>query len=308
MIGIEAIGSYFPDSKIDNISRCSLFGTDQEFISNKIGFESLLRKAVHEDTSDLCVSAWENLHKENPCTIEEIQCIVVCTQTPDGYGLPQTSAIVQHKLGCSDHVAAFDISLGCSGYIYGIEIIKSFMNAHGMQKGLFFTADPYSKIMNPDDRNTELLFGDAATCTLFSATPRYLILKSQFATDGAGSEAIQRRHPEGKLEMNGQKVFMFVMKKIPPQIRSCLQANNLHQDDIDIFLFHQGSKFIVEMLRSRLSLAEHQAPFLAHETGNTVSSSIPLSLQTLKNKKYTHILLSGFGVGLSWATTIIRQQ
>ncbi|MCI5141558.1 MAG: ketoacyl-ACP synthase III, partial [Candidatus Electrothrix sp. ATG1] len=287
MIGIEAIGSYLPGSKIDNLSRYPLFNTDREFISSKIGFETLPRKAPLEETSDLCVSAWEKIQKNANCSIKEVELIVICTQNPDNYGLPQTSAIVQHKLGCSDTVAAFDISLGCSGYIYGLEIVKSFMDANGMHKGLFFTADPYSKIMNPENKNTELLFGDAATCTLLSRTPRYSILKSQFATDGTDSDAIQRSSSDGTLEMNGQKVFMFVMKKVPRQIQNCLQLNKLNQNDIDIFLFHQGSKFMVEMLRSRLSLAEHQAPFLAHKTGNTVSSSIPLALQAIQNKNQT---------------------
>lgn len=308
MIGIESIGSYLPDAIIDNTSRADLFKIESDFIIKKIGFEVLRRKNSKDDTSDLCVFAWNDLCRNTTCPIDEIECIVVCTQNPDGHGLPHTAAIVQNKLGCTNQVAAFDISLGCSGYVYGVTIIQSFMNANGMKKGLLFTADPYSKVLNPDDRNTELLFGDAATCTLFSTTPRYTTLKSLFATDGSGADAIQRKFPSGILEMKGQDVFMFAMKKVPAQIQQCLMINNLTLDDISIFLLHQGSRYIVENLRNRLSLPPEKAPFLASNIGNTVSSSIPLSLQATWEARYDKVLLSGFGVGLSWATTILQQQ
>jgi 3-oxoacyl-[acyl-carrier-protein] synthase-3 len=308
MIGIQAIGSYLPDSIIDNSSRAVFFKTETDFIIDKIGFEFLRRKNREDDTSDLCVFAWNDLNCHISCPIDQIECIIVCTQNPDGYGLPHTAAIVQKKLGCTSQVAAFDISLGCSGYVYGATIIQSFMNANGMKNGLLFTSDPYSKVLNPDDKNTELLFGDAATCTLFSTTPRYTTLKSLFATDGSGADAIHRACPSGILEMKGQDVFMFAMKKVPAQIQQCLAINNMAKDDIDIFLFHQGSRYIVENLRNRLSLPEEKAPFLAGSIGNTVSSSIPLLLQATWDALYDTILLSGFGVGLSWATTILQQK
>jgi 3-oxoacyl-[acyl-carrier-protein] synthase-3 len=308
MIGIEAIGSYLPEFIVDNVSRAHSFQTDSDFIIQKIGFEVLRRKEETEETSDLCVAAWKDLCRQTHCSSDEIECIIVCTQNPDGFGLPHTSAIVQNKIGCPTHIAAFDVSLGCSGYVYGIAIIQAFMAANNMKKGLLFTADPYSKALNPEDRNTELLFSDAATCTLFSATPRYAALKSCFSTDGAGAEAIQRKFPSGILEMKGQDVFMFAMKKVPAQIQQCLLLNETTKNDIDIFLFHQGSRYIVENLRNRLALPAEKAPFLADKIGNTVSSSIPLSLQATWGNQYNTILLSGFGVGLSWATTILQQQ
>lgn len=308
MIGIEGIGSYLPDLIIDNVSRAHAFQTDRDFIVHKIGFEVLRRKQGVEETSDLCVAAWKDLCRQTLCPTDEIECIIVCTQNPDGYGLPHTSAIVQNKIGCPTHVAAFDVSLGCSGYVYGVAIIQAFMTANNMKKGLLFTADPYSKALNPEDRNTELLFSDAATCTLFSISPRYIALKSCFSTDGAGAEAIQRKFPSGTLEMKGQDVFMFAMKKVPAQIQQCLILNEIPKDDIDIFLFHQGSRYIVENLRNRLAVPAEKAPFFAGKIGNTVSSSIPLSLQATWGNQYNKILVSGFGVGLSWATTIFQQQ
>lgn len=308
MIGIAAIGTYLPDGIINNSSRSDLFSTNIDFIKNKIGFELLRRKSKNEETSDLCVSAWNNLCENKFCPIEEIECIIVCTQNPDGYGLPHTAAIVQNKIGCPSNIAAFDISLGCSGFVYGIAVIQSFMTANAMKNGLLFTADPYSKVLNPDDKNTELIFGDAATCTLFSDTPRYTPLKSLFSTDGSNAGTIHRNYASGILEMKGKDVFMFAMKKVPAQIQQCLSLNKISKDDIDIFLLHQGSRYIVENLRDRLGLTEEKVPFLANCTGNTVSSSIPLMLRASWDTSLDRILLSGFGVGLSWATTILKQQ
>jgi len=307
MIGIKAIGTYIPSNLIDNYKRVTEFETDKDFIRDKIGFETLSRKSREEDTSDLCVKAFEDLCAKTDITGDLIDCMIVCTQNPDGSGLPQTSAIVHQKLRLKDQVAAFDVSLGCSGYIYGISILKSFMLENGLKNGLLFTADPYSKVLNPSDRNTELLFGDAATCTLISDKPKYIILKSRFATDGSGWESIMVDKKTSLLSMDGKDVFMFTMKKVPAQIEECLEDNSLKKEDIDIFIFHQASKYIVDNLTKKLNLPSEKVPFSAQKIGNTVSSSIPLILKEKIGTDHKLILLSGFGVGLSWATTILQK-
>lgn len=308
MIGINAIGSYIPPGRIDNISRAKIFDTDTSFIRNKIGFETLARKDKKEDTSDLCVEAYRDLKNKIDPMPESIDCLVVCSQNPDGFGLPHTSAVIQHKLQLNKDVAAFDVSLGCSGYVYGLSIIQSFMEANGLSRGLLFTADPYSKVLNHEDRNTELLFGDAATCTLLTTRPKYVLLKSLFSTDGSGANAIIRSRQDGTLQMNGQEVFMFAMKNVPRQVNKCLDINGFGKEEIDIFLFHQGSKYIIDNLCKRMKLPEEKVPFFAKDIGNTVSSTIPLGLQDILGEKYEHICVSGFGVGLSWATTILQHS
>ncbi len=307
MIGIKDIGVYIPQNFIDNYKRMEEFETNENFIKNKIGFETLCRKSVEEETSDLCVKAFEDLQLQIGSCIDLIDCIIVCTQNPDGAGLPQTSAILHRKLGLKDNVAAFDISLGCSGYVYGISILKSFMRENGFKNGLLFTADPYSKVLNHSDRNTELLFGDAATCTLLSGQPKYLILKSCFATDGSGWDSIIVDKQKATLSMKGKDVFMFTMKKVPIQIKQCLSDNTLKKEEVDIFVFHQASKYIVDNLTEVLDLPEEKVPFMSQKVGNTISSSIPLILKEIIPKGHKFILLSGFGVGLSWATTILKK-
>ena len=307
IIGIKDIGSYIPQNFINNYERINEFETDEAFIRDKVGFETLSRKSTEEETSDLCVKAFEDLQSGTKLTTDLIDCFVLCTQNPDGAGLPQTSAILHRKLALKDNIASFDISLGCSGYVYGLSVLKSFMIENGFKNGLLFTADPYSKVLNHSDRNTELLFGDAATCTWLSEDPKYMILKSRFATDGSNWDSIIVNKTTLLLSMKGKDVFMFTMKKIPIQIDQCLLDNTLKKDDIDIFIFHQASKYIVDNLTKNLNIPEEKVPFKAQNVGNTVSSSIPLVLKEVLNSRYKFILLSGFGVGLSWATTILKK-
>lgn len=303
MIGIQAIASYIPDNRESNLEVMDKFDIKDDFLKNKIGVLKKARKGKNEDTSDLCVRSFIALQKKNPVAIEDIDCLVVCTQNPDERGLPHTSAIVHGKLGCRDSVAAFDISLGCSGYVYSLAIVTSFMNTYELKNGLLFTADPYSKIINPDDKNTCLLFGDAATVTLLGEPPKFEIRKTAFGTRGSEGEALQCVN--GNLQMNGRAVFNFSMTAVPPQIRKLVEESELGLDEIDLFVLHQGSKYIVDMLSKRLELDATRVPSNISDIGNTVSSSIPLILEDHLETSEKNILISGFGVGLSWASALL---
>ena len=147
MIGIKSIASYVPAEGVDNYAQGASFGKDEDFILGKIGSTFLPRKADGQETSDLCVEAANKLFASNPqLKREEVDVLIVVTQNGDEEGLPHTAAIVQDKLGLSTNVAAFDISLGCSGYAYGIYAIKGFMEAAGLKNGLLITADPTRRL------------------------------------------------------------------------------------------------------------------------------------------------------------------
>ncbi len=308
MIGIKAIASYLPNRRVSNVARAEEAGKDVEFITDKVGFTSLLRKAEDEDTSDLCVKAFESLLGKNPnISRDEIDCLIVVTQNPDGFGLPHTSAIVQHKLGLSENVAAFDVSLGCSGFVYALDVIQAFMSAQGLRHGLLFTADPYSKVIDPQDYNTELLFGDAAAVTYIAETPVFSSRKSTYATNAKLSHSIQVDAASRVLSMLGNNVFKFALSKVPAQVEKCLELNALGKDDVDLYLLHQGSKYIIDNLVPALGVDAGKVPFLAAETGNTVSSSIPIMLEQYMDGEEQTILISGFGVGLSWATSVLER-
>lgn len=307
MIGISDVASYIPPASLSNLERAAALGKTPEFIRDKIGFLRVARKQAQQETSDLAVRAFEALEAKRRIDRAAIDCLVVCTQNPDAHGLPHTAAVLQGKLGLAQQVAAFDISLGCSGFVYSLAVVSAFMEANDLKQGLLFTADPYSKILAPDDADTGLLFGDAAAVTYLTAQPLYRPLRSRFASDGKLSHSIQVPRAGGQLSMLGSNVFKFTMTVVPEQIEACLRDNGLSKDDVDIYLFHQGSKFIVDNLGKKLGLTPGQAPFEAAEVGNTVSSTLPLMLERRLQAGPPRILLSGFGVGLSWATTVLQR-
>jgi 3-oxoacyl-[acyl-carrier-protein] synthase-3 len=306
MIGIKAIGSFIAPDTVSNHDRRELAGKDEGFIRDKIGFESLAKLDPALETSDMCVAAFEDLRRQSGFDPAAIDCIVVCTQNPDAHGLPQTSAIVHQKLGLGPDVASFDISLGCSGYVYGLAMMTAFMAAHGLRSGVLFTADPYSKIIDPGDWDTELLFGDAATATWLGEAPVYACRPAIFGTDGSMGHSIAVAERGGTLKMLGSNVFKFSMTAVPEQVRRYLEREGLSEGDIDLFLFHQGSRFIVDNLTRKLGLPPEKVPFEAGRTGNTVSSSLPLMLKQRLQAPPPRVLMSGFGVGLSWATMVIE--
>ena len=308
MLGIKAIAGYFPERRVSNIERAAEVGREEDFIINKVGFTELPRKADEEETSDLCCGAFNALLARVPeFNREAVDCLIVVTQNPDGFGLPHTSAIVQHKLGLSENVAAFDISLGCSGFVYALDVMQAFMAAQDLRHGLLFTADPYSKVMDPQDYNTELLFGDAAAVAYMAQDPVFVSGKSTYATNAELSHSIKVDEDSRVLSMLGSNVFKFAVSRVPPQVEKCLRLNGLNKEQVDLYLMHQGSRYIVDNLVPLLDVEPGKVPFLAARTGNTVSSSIPLMLEQYMDSDEKIILISGFGVGLSWATSILNR-
>lgn len=302
MLGINSIASYLPENKRSNYDKKEKFALDDDFIENKIGVKSQCVKESHEKASDLCVMAFENLLKNQDIDKDKIDCCVVVTQNPD-FNIPHTSAIVHGKLELSNECACFDISLGCSGYVYGLSAIISFMQSNGLKNGLLFTSDPYSEIVDTDDKNTDLLFGDGATVTYINEDAVFLPKDFSFGTNGSGYKELICNE---KLYMNGRAVFNFTATTIPKHIQNLIEENNLGDEDIDKYVLHQGSKYIVDTIRKRLKVDEIKVPFDIYEYGNTISSSIPIILEKEITKNENKIIvLSGFGVGLSWGSAII---
>jgi len=306
-LGIESIGVYTPEKYIDNIEQGLKYDTGKEFIENKIGALKLPRLADDETVTSACVKSFLDLQSKSDIDLNDVECIIVCTQTPDKNGIPHTSALIQAEIGAPENCACFDISLGCSGYVYGMQVIASFMQMHNMKKGLLFTCDPYSKILDKEDKNTSLLFGDAATVTLVSEIPRFVSETVTFSTRGTGASALTKE--SGHLYMNGRSVFNFALTDVPKQIRETINKSSFAKEEIDLFLLHQGSRFMVENAIKKISGVDDRAPVDIENTGNTVSSSIPLLLNKhLNNEKLNTFLMSGFGVGLSWATAIYKRK
>lgn len=305
-IGIEAIATYLPEARVNNRARLEKFGIDEEFLTSKIGVLERSVKASDEETSDLCVKAFQALQKKMAVNVAEIEAVIVVTQNPD-YSLPHTSAIVHGKLGLPSHCATFDISLGCSGFVYALSVLSSFMEANGMKRGLIFTADPYSKVLNEEDKNTSLLFGDGSAVTLLSDRGAWVPGKFSFGTLGDRHRSLIVE--EGVLSMNGRDIFNFAALNIPKDVEKVLELNGITKESVDQFLFHSGSRYIVDVLAQRMDLPEKKVPFGVEKYGNTISSSIPFLLErVLENSSVRTLLISGFGVGLSWSTGMLFRK
>lgn len=305
MLGITDIASYLPDNKLSNYDRKDKFDIDDDFIEQKIGVKSYSVKEEGHKTSDLCVKAFNNLERKKSIDKSKIDCCIVVTQNPD-YNIPHTSAVVHSKLNLPNNCACFDISLGCSGYVYGLSNIISFMKNNNLKNGLLFTADPYSEIVDQNDKNTALLFGDAATVTYISEDSVLELKDILFGTDGSNYKELICEN--GKLYMNGRAVFTFTATMIPKHISQLLEKNNFADKDIDKYILHQGSKYIVDTIRKRLKADESKVVFDIYDYGNTVSSSIPIILEKELSKNSNRIVISGFGVGLSWASAILERK
>ncbi len=302
MLGIEDIAVYLPKRRVSNLELMNYFAIDEDFLKKKIGVLHRATKEANENTSDMALSALEKLIQKRGLARDEIQALVVVTQNPDS-NIPHVSGLVHGRAKLSVKCAAFDISLGCSGYVYGLSVLQSFLKENGLKKGVLITCDPYSKVIDPEDKSTVLLFGDAATATLIGLEPVFVCSPFMFGTEGDLANALACKN--NKLQMNGREVFNFVMRTIPMHVLDILDTAKLQKGDIDAYIFHQGSRFIVEALANKLKININKIRIGIEDIGNTVSSSIPILLEKeLINKKNYKILLSGFGVGLSWASCI----
>ena len=308
MIGILRTASYVPHKRRDNIERLSIHDMDRLFLDRKIGITEVARKDENNMASDMCAKAWANFSLTGDAPEpENVDCICVCTQNPD-YQIPHVSAIIHGKLGLRKDCAVFDISHGCAGYVYSLSLLKAFMEENGFKIGLLFTCDPYSEIVSGEDRNTDLLFGDAATVTVLSKSFRFSIGKSVYYTDGSMHKALIKRKGE-PLFMDGRSIFNFVMGNAPGNVLFCLKKNEIKIEDVDLFLMHQASRFIVDSLAKQLEISKDKIPFEIARYGNTVSSSIPLMLEGAMGRgECKTILLSGYGVGLCIGTTVLRRR
>lgn len=307
MTRLLAVADYIPADGIDNIEQGARLGESRAFIENRIGAVYLPQKAADEESSDMAVQAVHNLLAKTGLSPVLIEALVVVTQNGDGNGLPHTSAIVHAKLGLPTQMAVFDVSLGCSGYVYGLHILKGVMQLSGMQNAVLVTVDPYSKVIDRTDRVTSLLFGDAATATWLSVDGGWELSNALMGSDGSGAAAIEVR--DQRLTMNGRKVFNFAATTISGHLRELLEREGLVETDIDLYCLHQGSRNIVDTISRQFPPVQGRFVNDMRETGNTVSSSIPLLLEKALDQSDTQrIAICGFGVGLSWASMILTRR
>lgn len=305
MLGIKDIAVYVPERRSSNRDLMNRFDVDENFLREKIGVLERSLKSADEDTSDMALAVLEKLFVQTGVRREEIEALVVVTQNPDT-NLPHVSGKVHGAAKLPSACAAFDISLGCSGYVYGLSVLQSFMAANALNKGVLITCDPYSKIIDPEDKNTVLLFGDAATATLIAEDPILVCGPFDFGTQGDLEGVLAC--VDGRFEMNGRAVFNFALTTVPSSVTKLLLKAGVSKEEVDCYIFHQGSRFILESLAKRMGVDGARVPVDMLSTGNTVSSSIPLVLKgRLLDPALNLMVLCGFGVGLSWAGCVCKR-
>lgn len=249
----------------------------------------------------------------------EIDFIILVTQSPD-YALPTSACILQDRLGIKKECAAFDINLGCSGFVYALAVGGSLIEAGIAKKGLIICSETYTKYIDKNDRTCRPLFSDGASAVLLARGERSLLGPFEMGTDGSGfrdlivpsSGARQdgTGDDKGKLFMNGANVFMFTMDTVPKCVDKLLEKSGKAMADVDLFVFHQASKLVMDNIIRRLKLPPGKVFINCQQVGNTVSASIPIALKDATDqkrlKKGDLIMLVGFGVGLSWGGCLVE--
>lgn len=280
--------------------------------------------------SDLAVEAAEKIFAKGTVRREEIDTLIMCTQSPD-YLLPTTACIVQERMKLSTSTAAFDINMGCSGYIYGLAIASSMLKSGFANKVLLLNADTYSKFVSRHDRACRPVFGDGAAATVIETTDgddtvgpfdlgtdgsgkEKLILRGSGTRDrapGQGMSELLVRHSEGSfLKMDGAAVLMFTMGSVPRTVKAILRKAGLTKEQVDLYIFHQASKKVLDNIVRRLDIPEEKVFRGFAEIGNTVSASIPIAIKQAETQGRLlpgqRVLLVGFGVGYSWGSCVLR--
>jgi 3-oxoacyl-[acyl-carrier-protein] synthase-3 len=284
-------------------------------------------------TTDLCIAAAEKLISELKWDKTEIDVLVFVSQTAD-YILPVSAAILQDRLQLSKECIAFDIPLGCSGYVYGLSVVASMLKATGLKKGILLAGDTSSKTLSLSDKSTAPLFGDAGSATALEFSENSM-LQFNLGTDGSGYNAIIipdggsrnkttidslniKRYGDGvernkcQLSLDGMDVFSFGITQGPKTVNTLLNHFNLNKDNIDYYLFHQANLMMNKMIAKKLKLPTEKVPYSLENFGNTSSATIPLTIVTeIRNQVATQkqkLLMCGFGVGLSWGTVYTETE
>jgi 3-oxoacyl-[acyl-carrier-protein] synthase III len=324
---IAGIATAVPEKRCGVPELAALFGQEEASkLTKSIG---VFQRRIAGDglcSSDLCLAAARRLVNDLGWEPATIQGLIFVSQTPD-YRLPATACVLHGKLGLAKACIAFDVNLGCSGYVYGLWLAAQFVNASGLKRVLLLVGDTITLYLADKDRSTFPLFGDAGTATAIE-TAQECEMSFALATDAVGAShlmvpagccrmphtpgtILQRERGTGNwrsdenLYMNGAEVVAFTLREVPPLIDTILASARWGRDSVAHFVFHQANRFMLDYLAKRMKLPPEKVPLTLAEYGNTSSASIPLTIsaclrEQLSQTKSQKMVLAGFGVGWSW--------
>ncbi len=328
-VQIAGLSAAVPKQTADNMHCDLLSESERKMFIDTVGIRYRRIAPAHVTASDLCLAAAEKLLDQLAWNRQEISVLVFVTQTPD-YIIPNTSSILQHKLGLPKSTLVFDVNLGCSGYVYGLSIIGSILQNITGGKGLLLVGDVSTHTISAKDQSTVPLFSDAgsATALQFSSGSQLFF---NLQTDGAEYDNIMvedggfrnktrdssfdlREFGKGILRSNldmkldGLKIFNFALREVAPNIHQLLNHYSINKESVDAYVFHQANLLMLESVRKKLKAEQAKVPYSLYDFGNTSSASVPLTLVTRLREKISsqpmNLLLSGFGVGLSWGSCV----
>ena len=328
---IKGISYYLPKKVLTNEDLVKEFPEwTVEKVASKIGISERHIASLNETAADMAVEAGKKLFAEFKIEPSEIDFVMLCTQSPD-YFLPTSACIIQDKLGIPVKSGAIDFNLGCSGFVYGLALAKGLIIAGVAKNVLLLTAETYSKYLHPGDKVNRTIFGDAAAATLISTDGIAEIMNFSIGTDGKGAENLIvksgscRQHlplndlyfdetgnpvSSDFLYMDGAAIFNFTLEMVPVLLEETLAANGLAKTEIDLFVFHQANEFMLNFLRKKTKIPPEKFYLFMKTVGNTVSSTIPIALsEAIKEgmiQNGHNVLIAGFGVGYSWAGSVLK--
>ena len=331
MAFIKGISYYLPEKVVTNEELVKEFPEwSVEKVAQKVGVDSRHLAAENETAGDMAEKAARKLFGEYQIDPKSIDFILLCTQSPD-YFLPSTACILQDRLGIPTSAGAFDYNLGCSGCVYGMAMAKGLISAGIAKNVLLLTAETYNKYLHPSDKSDRSIFGDGAAACLISTEGFAEIGEFSLGTDGSGANnlivktgAARQKEATGKfveddeghiwyddyLYMNGGAIFNFTLDAVPAMMKDVLEKNHTEKDSIDYYVFHQANKFMLSTIRKVCVLPKDKFYINLAETGNTVSSTVLIGLKDCIEsntiKSGDTVMISGFGVGLSWGGTILK--
>ncbi len=333
-VNIQSIEYHLPETVVSNeeLGRENP-GWDMEILEKRTGVSKRHIVGPEETALDLAFHASEKFFQKHNIAKEQIDGLIFCTESTD-HILPPNSCILHNKLGLSEDVLAFDFTLACSGYVYGLALAQGLIFSKSARRVLLVNADTYSKFINSHDRSTRVLFGDGAAVSLISASDsaqgivdikcstsgkdydKFIIPAGGCRLPKSSDTSVPMQDKSGNIRtkenihMDGLGILTFVNSKVPQQVTQILSRNGLSVNDIDLFIFHQASNMALDSIERILKIQPEKMFRNLKNLGNLVSASIPIALKDAMDqgriKSGYKVVLSGFGVGLSWATAIVE--
>jgi len=324
-IKISAISAAVPITVIKIDDFIERFGTEYvEKFKESTGIHEFRKSKEHQTASDLCFAAAEKILTNKEINRDEIEALIFVAHSTD-YRRPATACVLHKRLQLNKNCAAFDIGLGCSAFVYGLQVTCSMMQSSNIKKALFLTGETLTKMVNPKDKSVSMLFGDGGSAVLLEKKEDADDIKGILKTDGTGYKAIiapaggfrnmsapqdEFEWPDGNIRslyntiMQGEDVFSFSISSVPKTVKEFLTETGTNVEDYDCFAFHQANQFISQTLAKKLKIDPTKMPLCLNHYGNPSAPAIPLVIcdkyGNSEENEDVKFLMCGFGVGLSW--------